>query len=178
MDPFPGSDAMTAIADVAHIKGSGCPALTIHHPHAGASSAIQPGLCLKKRKRGKTPHHHFLPFPGIVRSCKADSHHWNNCLLMAPFSSLVKPGSVIPDSEASATAGHTRVTLSPGPWNRICRSHSHMAQASLMTSGKESSNAPSLGQSYAHARVPLPHLRRCACLGPCRFSPSGPLSSV
>lgn len=62
----------------------------------------------------------------------ADSHHLNNCLLMAPFSSLVKPGSVIPDSEASATAGHTSVTLGPGGrgtesvgliymWHRLAR---------------------------------------------------------
>jgi hypothetical protein len=28
----------------------------------------------------------------------------NNCLLMVPLSSLVKPGSLIPDSDASATS--------------------------------------------------------------------------
>lgn len=74
---------------------------------------------------------------------------------MEPFSSRVNPSSVIPDSEASATAGFICLTHGPRPWNHICQSHSHMAQASLMTSGNESSkHVPDLGQPlWAHTRA-------------------------
>lgn len=76
--------------------------------------------------------------------------------MVFPF--RVKPGSVIPDYKASATAGHMCLTLGPEPWNQICHSSSQMAQASLVTSGKEISKcAPSQGQSCGHMHVPLPH---------------------
>lgn len=46
------------------------------------------------RGGGRNPSHHSLLL-GIARSCKADSHPLNNCLLIARFSTLVKLASVI-----------------------------------------------------------------------------------
>jgi hypothetical protein len=42
----------------------------------------------------------------LLSRSKTDSHHLSNCPLRAPLSSLVRLGSVVPDSQARATAGY------------------------------------------------------------------------
>lgn len=49
MSPFFWSDAAFPVPDVVQIKECGSPRpLSIHPAHAGASSAFQPELCLKR----------------------------------------------------------------------------------------------------------------------------------
>lgn len=67
------------------------------------------------------PSHHSLLL-GITRSCKADSHPLNTCLLMAPFSSLVKSASVILTQRSLPLLGPHALPQAPGCGTVICRS--------------------------------------------------------